>query len=401
MSERQVAVISRTHLRRRRQPRTPFRILAPGSGGCAALVLLFLSPWPALGQFNDDLIRAQCEALHNVPDQSILYGLVTDGRTGLPIPGATVRLEWSVASGVSDTARHTASAETADGTYIFCDVPQGTRLRAFADALGGRSAASEFFFEGGEFERSDHTVALRRLEGTVRGRLIDSETGDPIAGAVITVRNPDGAGDASTLSDDRGTFSLPGVPMGARELIIEHVAYGEPRVAVAVDETTASYLSIRLEPRAIAVEPISVEVSNRPVWLEANGFYDRKESNLGQFVTPEMIQNRSFARFHEILRAVPGLSVRTICSPYCYAQIGMAGATQSGCVPTFYMDGRRINVRPKPRTSPRDPPGLIDLDALAITGDLAGVEVYRSIAETPPQFYGRCGSIVIWSKRGS
>jgi hypothetical protein len=371
--------------------------LAPTPRRCTWPILALLAlPLPVLGQFNTDLIRAQCEAVHQIEDQSILYGLVTDGRTGMPIPGATVRLEWTVVTGASDTARHTASAESTDGTYIFCDVPQGTPLRAFADAFGGRSDATEVLFEGGESHQSDLAVVLDRVEGVVRGQLLDSETDDPISGAVVSIRDSE----LSALSDANGNFTVRGVPIGSREVVIQHVAYGEPRVGVTVDPGSDRFLSVRLEPRAIAVAPIEVEVSNRPEFLVENGFYDRKDSNLGQFVTPEMIRNRSFARFHELLRAVPGLSVKTICSPHCYAQIGMSGTTQSACIPTFYMDGRRIMVRPKPRTSPRDPPGLIDLDALAITGDLAGVEVYRSIAETPAQFYGRCGSIVIWSRRG-
>ena len=71
----------------------------------------------------------------------------------------------------------------------------------------------------------------------------------------------------------------------------------------------------------------------------------------------------------------------------------MAGSTQVGCIPVFYIDGQRISQLTNPN-------GTIDLDMLVFGQDLAAVEVYRGIAQTPAQFYGRCGSVVIWTRRG-
>lgn len=344
-----------------------------------------------------ELIRVQCEAIHAIPDQSIIYGLVTDGRSGLPIPGGIVRLEWVSVSGIADTARHSAEAEAANGAYIFCDVPQDVRLSVHASALGGRSGREEFLFDGGESARGDLEVFIAQIEGGLGGQITDSETGAAIVGATVTVAGTD----ASALTNREGSFSISGIPVGRQELVIRHVAYGEPRVAVTVDNGQSTHVGVTLEPRAIAVEPISVEISRRPMWLESNGFYHRQERSLGQFVTPEMIEQRSFARFSEVLQQVPGVTIRTVCTPRCFERVAMTGATQTECIPTFYMDGRQMHVRPAPRSSRFAPAGLIDLDSFAAPHDLAAVEVYRSIAETPPQYYGRCGSIVIWTKRGS
>jgi hypothetical protein len=348
-------------------------------------------------ELNADLIRAQCEVIHPIPDQSIIYGQVSDGMTGLPIPGGTVHLAWVSVTGVADTSHHSAQADAPDGAFIFCDVPQEVRLTAYATALGGRSGTAEFLFRGGELERRDLEVQLSKIEAGVAGQLRDSETGQPISGATVSVPGTD----RTALTDRDGRFSLPQVPVGSHEFVIQHLAYGEPRIPVAVRDGQVTHVAATLEPRAIAVEPISVKISMRPVWLESRGFYHRQERSLGQFVTPEMIEQRSFARFSEVLRAVPGLTVRTLCSPRCFQQISMSGTTVGKCLPTFYMDGRTMHVRPSPRTSRFEPEGLIDLDAIAAPQDLAAVEVYRSIAETPAEFYGRCGSIVIWTKRGA
>ncbi|MDH3735156.1 MAG: carboxypeptidase-like regulatory domain-containing protein [Gemmatimonadota bacterium] len=348
-------------------------------------------------QLDPDLVRIQCEAIHEIEDQSIIFGLVKDGRSGLPIPGGVVRLEWVTVSGIADSTFNTADAGAANGAYIFCDVPQDTRLQVFATALGGRSGREDFYFEAGESARRDLEVFIAQIEGGIGGRLTDSETEDAIVGATISVTGTD----ASALSNRNGDFSISDVPVGRQELLIRHVAYGEPRVPVTVENGQSTHVEVVLEPRAIAVEPLSVEISRRPLWLESNGFYERQERSLGQFVTPEMIEQRSFARFSEVLQQVPGVIVRTICTPRCFERIAMSGATQTGCIPTFYMDGRLMHVRPAPRTSRLEPAGLIDLDGFAPPHDLAAVEVYRSISETPPQYYGRCGSIVIWTKRGT
>ncbi|MFV1988408.1 MAG: carboxypeptidase regulatory-like domain-containing protein [Gemmatimonadota bacterium] len=368
--------------------------LAPGALASSALLVATLDL--AAQQLNPDLIRAECEVVHEIPDQSIMFGQITDGRSGLPIPGGTVYLEWVTVSGDADSTFNSTSAETTDGSFIFCDVPQDTRIVAYATALGGRSGTEEFLFRGGESERRDLQITLHQIRSGVTGHLRDSESGDPIVGATVSVPGTD----LTALTDEDGRFAIPNVPIGSHDFIVRHIAYGEPRLRLTVENGQSTHITARLDPQAIALEPIAVEISTRPVWLENRGFYRRQELSLGQFVTPEMIKRRSFARFSEVLQAVPGLIVRTICSPRCFQQIGMAGATQGGCIPTFYMDGRTMHVRPAPRSSRFEPEGLIDLDALATPHDLAAVEVYRSIAETPPEFFGRCGSIVIWTKRG-
>ncbi len=341
------------------------------------------------------LIRAQCETVHEIADQSILFGYVVESLTRTPLPGSTVHLAWVTLQGARDSTMHKASTETVDGAFIFCDVPQDTRLVAWAVALGQTSQIAEFFFEGGESTRHDLELIMRRATGGIAGTLLDATTGSPVQGATLTM---DGQ-ERSTLSDRNGRFRFGDVPLGNHRIRVEHIAYGRPELDIVVNPGLTTHLDVRLDPQPIAVEPIAVQVTLRRQWLESNGFYDRQSRSLGQFVTPEEIEQMPWRRFSEVLRDVPGINIRQICTPHCAQLIRMAGATQTACVPTFYMDGRRIHMREE-MASRWEPRGMIDLDALAVTSDVAAVEVYRSIAETPPQFYGRCGSIVIWTKRG-
>ena len=175
---------------------------------------------------------------------------------------------------------------------------------------------------------------------------------------------------------------------------IRHIAYGEPTMDLVVDQAMSTHAVIRLEPRAIAVEPIAVTITARRKWLEDKEFYHRLETRLGSFVTPEEIDRQPYRTLAEVLRTVPAINLRQRCFPHCQVQIEMAGSTMRGCIPTFYVDGRRVHQL----TDPDD--AMIDLDTLAVGPEIAAVEVYRGVSESPPQFYGRCGSIVIWTRRG-
>ncbi len=335
------------------------------------------------------LIRARCEVVHQIQDQSILYGVVVDGTSSMPLPGSHVHLTWVAQAGTPDSTLNQTAIESEDGAYIFCDVPQNTRVVAWANALGMTSRRIEFFFEGGESAREDLSVELRQFTGAISGRIIDNTTEAAIRGATVRIIGAD----ASALTDSNGRFRILRVPIGPQEAMINHIAYGEPRFFVTVSSTSSTHLVVRLDPQVIALEPISVEVTARRQWLERNGFYDRVDSHLGQFVTPREIDLQPFRSVAEVLRTVPAVNLRQVCKPHCSVLIEMAGNTMPGCIPTFYLDGRRVSQL-------ADPDGTVDLDMLAYGGNIAAVEVYRGISETPPEFFGRCGSIVIWTRRG-
>lgn len=334
-----------------------------------------------------DLIRARCEAIHSIEDQAVVFGHVLDGRTEMPLPGSTVHLSWLTPHGVSDTTRHEVETEATHGAYIFCDVPQRTALVAWADALGRASGRTELWFEGGETERRDLRFTFERGLGALAGRLVDGTTDEPIEAA--TIRIPDA--DVSTVTDPDGHFRLAEVSVGVFRAVVGHVAYGEPEVDVTISPGTTTHLEIRLAPVAIELDPIAVTIDVRPQWLENNGFYRRQAYNLGQFVSPRELETQRSRPFSEILRNVPGVQIRRVCNPHCAQVVSMTTTTRTACAPTFYVDGRKMNFQT----------AEVDLDTMASTQDLEAIEVYRGISQTPPQFFGLCGAIVIWTRRGT
>lgn len=338
------------------------------------------------------LLRTRCEVVHPIPDQSILYGYIIDAASGLPLPGGTVHLRWVERRGVADSTIYRAEAESPDGAYVFCDVPQGVRINAWADAAGQSGKVTDVFFRGGETERRDIQVGFDRQTGSIYGLLEDADTGRPIEGATITIPTSD----VSALSDRNGRFVIDELTAGTYELTVAHLAYGTPGLTVVVEPGGNTHADIRLEPRAIALEPISVAVKMRPQWLETKGFYERMERGLGQFVAPEDIAMSPMRRFSEILQTVQGVDLEgTACSPRCDPDVRMKITTTSrdSCRPEVYVDGNRL-------IGPAGGGSGWDLDVFAHPSDLAAIEIYRGISETPVEFYGRCGSIVIWTRRG-
>lgn len=344
------------------------------------------APTLAAQTLDPELIRARCEAIHQVENQSVVYGYVVDGATETPLPGSKVRLSWVTVSGVGDSTFHEAEADAAEGAYIFCDVPQRTRLTARADALGQLGRPAELWFEGGELERLDLRLAFSVARGGLAGRLLDATTGRPIQAATIEIAHAD----ATAVSDSDGNFRLEEIITGSFEASVHHLAYGDPTFQVEIQDRRTAFVELRLTPTPVVVEPIEVMIDYRPQWLETTGFYDRMAGHLGEFVTPEEIETHRWRRFSEVLRNVPGVELTQVCTPHCSQILRMSTTTQSRCIPTFYVDGRRMLFRER----------IIDLDAIAPGGDVQAVEVYRGIAQTPPQFYGRCGSVVIWTRRG-
>lgn len=148
-------------------------------------------------------------SLTPLPDMGVVSGVVTDATSGVPIIGASVRLSGATV----------ASATTnANGYYSFASSPGGITVTVSATgydtalAIGKVVAGANLVY----------SPALQ-LAGTndpdpfvtIRGVLVDGNTGLPIDNATIQV-----VGTATTtLSGATGSFELTGVAAG--ELLIE------------------------------------------------------------------------------------------------------------------------------------------------------------------------------------
>ena len=70
---------------------------------------------------------------------------------------------------------------------------------------------------------------------TLRGRVIDFRTGEPIAKALVSIRSQN----LQTVTDEKGRFELPNVSPGEADLYVSTIDYGllKQRIQVQAGET--------------------------------------------------------------------------------------------------------------------------------------------------------------------
>ena len=136
--------------------------------------------------------------------------MVVDLLTG--VPGS------SMAVSVRAGARELTAVTESDGVFTFCGLPSGAEARV--EALGvdgatpwGATLSSDIVWLGARY------VALTR-PARVEGRVTDADSGQPIAGARVSVE----AVGLSTKSDDQGYFALRSVA-GESALRVDHSGY--------------------------------------------------------------------------------------------------------------------------------------------------------------------------------
>lgn len=91
--------------------------------------------------------------------------------------------------------------------------------------------------------------------GTIKGKIIDKQTGDPISFANIAVSQNDLVLTGNS-SDYDGNFSINNVPLGIYDVIVSFVGYSECKiVGVAVADNKITYLNnIEIEPSAVILQ---------------------------------------------------------------------------------------------------------------------------------------------------
>ena len=120
--------------------------------------------------------------------------------------------------------------------------------------------------------RSESRVQLRRAPAAmapvsaaagdvvITGQLRDASTDQPLAGAQVIVTGTQ----IGTISDERGVFTLHGVPPGERTLAIEAIGYAGERHALNVAAGDSITTSFDLETSNVALDEIVVTGAMMP-----------------------------------------------------------------------------------------------------------------------------------------
>lgn len=215
-------------------------------------------------------------------------------------------------------------------------------------------------------------------QATLRGRVVDSELGHPVAGAVVRIHGwPD-----SIITDSLGHFEAVGLPAGDTEITIRLVGYatgvygaylpasGEVSGVFPLDFTGHQLPEMVVEARAERLAPRYLD------------FHRRRDVGLGAFFRWDELEEGGYSSVGDALRTVRG--VRIQCNQQTFECFAVMARTPN-CQPTWWIDG--VEVRSFHENTP--------------IRDIYGIEIYRGTGEIPGEFAGSnagCGVIVMWTK---
>jgi hypothetical protein len=238
------------------------------------------------------------------------------------------------------------------------------------------------------------------VEGTIRGRVVDHLTEQPIPDVRVEVLDGKERIRRVTVSDSEGNFVLHRVAPGSFWLRGRHQGYTTTRTPPwRIEGGEVLTVRIFLHPEVVLLAPLAVTGRARTFSPVLAGFRERLQRGQGgTFLTRMDIETRNAARVTDLLVGVPGLRIQPASGAansrlvtFARALPGVA-AGPAGCPVQVYVDGV-LATRGRADVS---------VDELAVPGLLEGVEVYRGLGTVPAEFLtpeARCGVIALWTRR--
>lgn len=259
----------------------------------------------------------------------------------------------------------------------------------------------------------------------LRGRLVDLESGEPIATGLVTVVAANGAQLGAAVSDGGGYWHVQVPAAGRYYISAKRIGY-RPWTSAPIEVKHEDDLRLLFRLRRVAVTLHPIEVSARAMrqYLERAGFYERQRADFGHYITPEAIEKRRAARITDLLLSVPGVNLVRMTTGSVgalYVQLRGSNISDGGvCRPRVFVDGV-LFARGDSRPARPDGNASVErrveeqiqqldqgmsLDDIGHPSTIAAIEVYRSATQVPVQFGGTsvgtlCGAIVIWTRTGT
>ncbi len=354
---------------------------------------------------------AICGAAAVADSQSLIIGIVRDAGTRAAVASSTVAVEWAnftiAAGGLKRSSERRTFVTQETGWFALCGAPASGTILLSASHDADSTEALQFEMPVSGFLRRDlffgvarqiaaDTVARvadslamppgprRSGDGRVSGSVVAAEGGRPLSGARVGIRNG-----PETRTDERGVFTLSGLPTGTRMLDVRAVAFAPLELPVDIVDGAAP-LRIPLVSLKALLDTVKVRanlVDNRD---EEEFLRRKKRSGAGRFMTAEDIAKRNVILAADLFRSMPGVTFARDENQYdILVQRSMSSMTDNPfCRVSVFVNGFAL----------RDPT-VNDLNAILRPNEMRGVEVYDGGA-APPEYSRRngCGSVVIWTR---
>ena len=232
---------------------------------------------------------------------------------------------------------------------------------------------------------------------TIRGRIVETETGNAIALARIVMLGEEGDTVASGLSGNDGSFVVGAPEWGTYVLSITRLGY-HPHVDGPLRLTPGDTVDVsyRLTPLAFRMDPVVVRSAATVLFLQRAGFYHRQRLGFGHHIEPEKIElRRDAARdIADLMVGIPGVRIFSAGAGSFGKSIRLTGmgSLQDACrSPHFYVDGIRLFAGGS-------------IEDVVTPEAVEAIEIFRRPSEIPAQYGGvesGCGVILIWTRRGA
>ena len=359
-------------------------------------------------------IRAQlCPATPAIDSSGLMLGFLRDADTDAHLDSGAVFLEWTEVvvgeDGIRSERKSASARATSAGWYAICGLSTAGPISARAEV--GKSASGyidvrvpprgilhrDFSIPMGDAavivaavdsdDVADSAVVspapLRRGSSALSG-VVRNEQGDPLGGANVMVW---GSGSNTTTRDD-GRFALTGLPAGTQTVETRFVGYAPKRVTVDLVSGRNIPTIITMSERADVLDPVTVYGAERQLANDLAAFNQRRKLGFGRFITRADIEKRRPLRFTDLLRSTPGLRIVAIGGADYTIVAASSGMMGGACRPLIYINGILLA-------------NSDGLDMMVDPQEVAAVEIYSGMGETPPQFRGglqnECGSVAIWT----
>ena len=313
-----------------------------------------------------------------------IVGIVRDAKTGSALAKATVRARWAEytvsSSGLARSVRVVSAAAHDNGWYSLCGLPRQGTIELLA--LNGSDSTVAFDVQLPASGLLKRNLAIGSPGSVVRisGLATAVASGTPMPRVTITV-----TGGPTTVSNDRGEWSLANVPAGTRSMMARAVGYyPEQRVIDVVDSMPP--VTFALSTLKAVMDTIKVTAAaglNR----DREDFQRRRVSGGGTYITADDIARRRPTKISDLLETVASLSVTA--KDAFERRFQMRGGPNGRCEPAVFLNGMLL-----PEAT------VDDVNDWADPERIAGIEVYTS-ATAPARFMpplSGCGSIVVWRR---
>jgi hypothetical protein len=215
-------------------------------------------------------------------------------------------------------------------------------------------------------------------QAAIRGRVIDSEVGEPLRDATVRVK---GAPMPFT-TDSLGRFQTPELPAGATEVRIQLLGYAPGIFSVHVPASGTLEKDFTLDFTGHQLPEQVVRARADRLMPRYVDFEQRRQRKLGAYFRWEELEARGYSSVGDALRTVRGVRIK--CNQQTFECSAYMVRTPQ-CPPIWWIDG--VEVRSFHENTP--------------IRDVYGIEVYRGAGEVPGEYSGSnamCGVIVIWTK---